>query len=852
MLLYEGGDILVFSKIMKKFPIFMLGFFVLILAPKAIIAKAQETEISFDKNINNVCAGDSFDIKVNVSNISNLFGADFTFNYDPKLIKIISAKPGEVFSNRNEYNAVIKNDASKGIYTYAATLLGSSSPISNNGTLFTISVQALKSGTLKLDNTNFKVKLADNTVSKINYALKDSSFDIGTERKNLTKGLHEETDPNLKLVGNWITSDSVKNSGGSMAFSSGIGDYAEFSFEGTGFKFITCTGIYRSYAKITVDGKVYNVDNYTSQDKFKNEVFQVDNLNYGVHKVKIEVSSQTNPESRSKIVAIDAIEVLDNHLNMVVLKPGIYEENAKGLLYSGNWRQSSSSRSSGGSMVFSSNPGDSVRFSFEGTGFKFISSTGIYRSFAKITVDGKVYEVDTYSSKDIFKNQVFDLRGLPYGVHNVTIEVSSRANSESRSKIVALDAIEILGKDSTQDLTVLKPGVHGQYSTGIKFVGDWRVSDSSKNLSGTYIYSSTIGDYAEFSFAGTGFKFITCTGVYRAYAKITVDGKVYYADNYSSKDIFRNNIFELTDLPQGIHKVKIEVSSKTNPDSRSKIVAIDSIEVLNNPPKVSSILKPGIYEENAKELVYSGNWKESSSSRSSGSSMVFSSNPGDSVKFSFEGTGFKFISSTGIYRSFAKITVDGKVYDVDTYSSKDIFKNQVFDLRGLPYGVHNVTIEVSSRANSESRSKIVALDAIEILGNSNSYDLTVLRPGVHGQYSTGIKFVGDWRVSDSSKNLSGTYIYSSTIGDYAEFSFVGTGFKFITCTGIYRNYAKITVDGKVYEVDNYSSKDTFRNNIFELRNLSNGFHKVKIEVSPKSNPASRSKIVAIDAIEVLN
>ncbi|MBU5317834.1 starch-binding protein, partial [Clostridium bornimense] len=98
----------------------------------------------------------------------------------------------------------------------------------------------------------------------------------------------EENNSNIKYAGKWSTVQNSKHSGGAVKVGKTAGSSAEFKFTGTGIKLLASTYKDRGIAKITLDGESYSVDMYSASAKYKNVVFQKNNLKAGTHSIKIE------------------------------------------------------------------------------------------------------------------------------------------------------------------------------------------------------------------------------------------------------------------------------------------------------------------------------------------------------------------------------------------------------------------------------------------------------------------------------------------------------------------------------------------------------------------------------------
>ncbi|WP_443092732.1 hemoblobin-interacting domain-containing protein, partial [Clostridium zeae] len=97
-----------------------------------------------------------------------------------------------------------------------------------------------------------------------------------------------------------------------------------------------------------------------------------------------------------------------------------------------------------------------------------------------------------------------------------------------------------------------------------KFVGNWLKDSNASHSGGTAVYSTTVGNYIEFSFTGTGFKWAQPVNPNRGIANITIDGTAYTADTYSATSEFQKITYSKTDLTSGNHTVRITITSNKN------------------------------------------------------------------------------------------------------------------------------------------------------------------------------------------------------------------------------------------------------------------------------------------------
>ncbi|MDU4892253.1 MAG: cohesin domain-containing protein [Clostridium sp.] len=107
--------------------------------------------------------GNTIEIAVNATNVSNLYAESFDFVYDPSLIEIQSIENGTIFENSSFQTPVKK--FSNGQASIVLTLNSKESPVSNSGTLAVIKAKVLKEGSFSLKTTNGNSALSINGLS---------------------------------------------------------------------------------------------------------------------------------------------------------------------------------------------------------------------------------------------------------------------------------------------------------------------------------------------------------------------------------------------------------------------------------------------------------------------------------------------------------------------------------------------------------------------------------------------------------------------------------------------------------------------------------------------------------------
>lgn len=802
--------------------------------PKNIVKvkAASNPSITYTYSKSNIRPGETFDINVNISNVSDLYGASIDFKYDQTLFSIESIVSGNIWNGQVYSSSYLEDNRSSGYVSFYTSLTGDKTGVNGSGTIFVIKAKALRTGnyTLKTINSDSALSNSGNNVrlklSNSQLAQQKISYTASASTLNIYNNYIEDTNANIAYSGEWQSQSNGEFSGGTVKYINAPGSLT-FTFTGTGIKMYSTTSAYRGIAKVTIDGTAYYADMYSPSTVTKKVVFEKNGLSNTTHTVKVEYTGTKSTSSQGTIIMVDAFEIV----NGSIVEANRVEDSSNFIAYSGNWASQSNNSFSGKTVKYINSPG-SVSFSFTGTGIRILSTTSTYRGIAKVIIDGTVYYVSMYSPTTINRNVVFEKNDLNNGTHSIKIEYTGNKVAASSGNIVMIDAFDIL-EGNAAFINKIEDN-----SKDITYTGKWSTQSNSAFSGGTATHTSSTGSLT-FTFTGTGLRLLTTTSMYRGIAKVTIDNVSYDVDMYSASTINNKVVFEKKDLKNGTHTVKIEYTGRKSSSSQGTVIMLDAIEVLReNAPVITKL------EENSSTITYSGNWVNQSNSSFSGGTVKYASSNA-SLSFSFTGTGLRLYTTTTMYRGLAKVTVDGVAYNVDMYSSNAIDKNMVFELTNLSNGTHSVKVEFTGSKTSESKGTIIMVDYFEILSES---PLSVTRVE---ESNSAITYKGNWQKQSTTSFSGGTakYVNSSASLSY---TFTGTGIRLITTTSAYRGIAKVTLDNTIYYVDMYTASTIDKNTVFQKTNLKNGTHVIKVEfVGLKSN-ASNGTIIMVDAFEVIN
>ena len=121
-----------------------------------------------------------------------------------------------------------------------------------------------------------------------------------------------------------------------------------------------------------------------------------------------------------------------------------YEQNNPAVEYTGTWDPNSGAFNSGGSATLAMDAGSQAKFTFTGTGVKWIGYRDQWSGIAQVYVDGVLKAtIDTYSANAQAQAAVYSVSGLSNAAHSLTIEVTGQHDSKSSGEWVWVDAFDV-------------------------------------------------------------------------------------------------------------------------------------------------------------------------------------------------------------------------------------------------------------------------------------------------------------------------------------------------------------------------------------------------------------------------
>ncbi|MGQ4434399.1 RICIN domain-containing protein [Streptomyces sp. SAS_260] len=122
-------------------------------------------------------------------------------------------------------------------------------------------------------------------------------------------------------------------------------------------------------------------------------------------------------------------------------------------------------------------------------------------------------------------------------------------------------------------------------AAGVTYSGAWSNWNDTKDMNGSEKFTNTTGNYAEFSFTGTGVRYLSMTQPNMGKVDVYLDGTLSQAgiDAYASTVTKQVPLFEKTDLPAGPHTIRVVCTGTKNSASSNTVCALDAFASLAFP-----------------------------------------------------------------------------------------------------------------------------------------------------------------------------------------------------------------------------------------------------------------------------
>src|SRR5579864_8609639 len=266
---------------------------------------------------------------------------------------------------------------------------------------------------------------------------------------------YEQNSSAVKYSGTWFPNSGGFNSGGSAAMAMDAGSRANFSFTGTGVKWIGYRDQWSGIAQVYLDGVLKaTIDTYSASAQAQAADYAVSGLTNAAHSVAIVVTGQRDSKSSAPWVWVDAFDVTTVSSTTASAPPPPpppsstpirIEQNSSSVVYTGGtWFPKTYAWASGGTIAMSMDPNARATLTFTGTAVSCIGYRDQWSGIARVYVDGVMKgTIDTYAASAQTQAAIYTASGLADGTHTLAIEVAGTHNAVSAGSWVWVDAFVV-------------------------------------------------------------------------------------------------------------------------------------------------------------------------------------------------------------------------------------------------------------------------------------------------------------------------------------------------------------------------------------------------------------------------
>jgi len=209
---------------------------------------------------------------------------------------------------------------------------------------------------------------------------------------------------------------------------------------------------------------------------------------------------------------------------------------------------------------------------------------------------------------------------------------------------------------STISVPTTGPGIYDDTDPNWVYSGTWTASTPGPAYGSSLHYTMTPGDTASFTFSGTDFTLYYTQYTNRGNIQVFMDGSLtpLTTINANGALLWQKTYTSPTFAP-GTHTVVFKDGGPSG-----STIDIDAIRIF------------ATYDDAASGWVYTGAWTASTPGPAYGSTLHYTTTPGDTASFAFSGTGFTFYYTQYPNRGNIQVFMDGSVTPLVTINASGV------------------------------------------------------------------------------------------------------------------------------------------------------------------------------------
>jgi hypothetical protein len=508
------------------------------------------------------------------------------------------------------------------------------------------------------------------------------------------------------------------------------------------------------------------------------------------------------------------------------------ESNSAMASYTEVWTENTYANASGGTYHTTITNNATVDIAFNGKRIDLIGIKASFMGIANVILDGGApIPVDCYAPTQLDKQVLWSSGTIADGEHTLRIVYTGTKNPLSTNTRINIDSFDVAGSMTTRR--------YEQDDVLAAYYGSWTTNTFANASGGTYQTTIVNSSTVDIAFNGKRIDLIGIKASFMGIANVILDGGAPIAvDCYAPGQLDKQVLWSSGTIADGRHTLRIVYTGTKNPLATNTRISIDSYDV-------AGYLTPLRYEQTSPWVSVVGGWTTNSYSDASGGSYLTTIENGSAANIAFEGTGIDLISIKAPFLGIANVILDdGEPIPVDMYAAVQMHRQNLWSVRGLPYGRHTLRVEYTGTKNPLSTTARVSIDAIDVTGY-----LGLRR---FADNDARVAYTGTWTTNSYTGALGGTYRTTITTGSAAHVAFSGNRIDLLGIKAPFLGIANVIVDGGApIPIDLYAAAQLDRQLLWSSDTLSDGPHTVRIEYTGLKNPLASSARITLDGIDVV-
>ncbi|KRF18386.1 RICIN domain-containing protein [Paenibacillus sp. Soil787] len=557
-----------------------------------------------------------------------------------------------------------------------------------------------------------------------------------------------------------------------------------------------------------------------------------------------------------------------------------YNNTDSAITYSGSFSRSYNYNSDDyqGDVHQTQNNNDYFQFTFTGSGVTYYGPSDSTTGTQDVYIDGTFQQtINGYYASSRYNKVLYTITGLSYGQH--TIKVVKTGGTWMRLDAFGVYAeadptVKTVKNNTIQDNYIAQTGVEYMDAPGINVIFTDGTNISHNEITNVPYDGISLGWGWGYSDAGTIRGWTTPTvaqnntvqyNYIHDVMKVLQDGGGVYTLSAQANSSINNNYF----------REDTKVAGAIYLDEQTQFFNVNNNLVANIGPSTHWLYVQNYNPNSAsRNNTFSSNYSSSTYRAGDWTKNTYNSNNQEGVTSNdvFPLQPYNIALNSGIEDSYrdiipqsnfslpdylllASVYVDTNAVTIPIRSAGDATKTVWLAPSGTTtFAEGNTMTKAGGTATSISVPKAAGdykLYVVDALGNRSAESRFLVRQQWNyiDDKNASVTYSPAWSNYNSSSDYSGSESFIKSANSYAQYTFNGTGVRYLSMTQPNMGKVDVYIDGVLAQadIDAYAPSTTKQVVLYQNSNLLNGSHTIKVVCKGTKNASSSDTVCALDA-----